>query len=83
MWLLASNPDAQTRLRHELDEHCLPDDLGDAALHHLPYLSAVIYESLRLFPPIPTSFREALVDTRIDEVFVPKGKSPLRPAHSS
>ncbi|KAI0688713.1 cytochrome P450 [Cytidiella melzeri] len=72
LWLLASHPDVQRNLRDEIDSYGLAEDLCDSALHRLPCLAAVIHESLRLFPPIPTSFREAMVDTWVDGTFVPK-----------
>ncbi|KAI0337445.1 cytochrome P450 [Trametopsis cervina] len=73
LWLLSSHPEVQARLREEVCSYNLSEDLSDSPLHRLPYLAAVIHESLRVFPPIPTSFREAKVDTWVDGTLVPKG----------
>jgi len=39
----------------------------------MPYLNAVTMESLRVFPPVPMSFRQASRDDHIEGYFVPKG----------
>jgi cytochrome P450 len=75
LWLLASHPNTQGRLREEICSYGLSEDLSDSTINRMPYLAAVIHESLRVLPPIPTSFREALVDTWVDGTFVPKGVS--------
>ena len=60
LYLLSKNPSIQTRLRNELRSK-VPSPLASDNLQHfdfsslesLPYLNAVINESLRLFAPIP------------------------------
>lgn len=42
-------------------------------LKQLPYLNGVMQETLRLFPTVPLTMREALRDTQIGDQFVPKG----------
>ena len=51
-WLLAQNPDAETRLHQELDSVLQgnPPTLED--LRRLPYTNMVIKESMRLMPPV-------------------------------
>lgn len=48
-----------------------PDLAG--TMEQLPLLNGVISETLRLFPTVPTTMREATVDTRIGEQPIPKG----------
>lgn len=78
--LLATHPDAQSRLRDEIRAH-IPDldalsssdtDIG-TLLESLPFLNAVCNETLRLYPTIPVSGRLASRDTWILDQFVPKG----------
>ncbi len=50
-FLLATHPSAESRLHAELDEVLGTEAASLAALPRLPYLSAVIKETLRLYPP--------------------------------
>lgn len=74
MWrLLATHPDAQTRLEMEFDR--LPWD-GHPMVEELPkyaYARGVIDEALRLYPPLWLMTRKALNDDRLGEYFVPAG----------
>lgn len=59
-YLLSQNPSAEARLHEELDRTLLgrsptPDDLD-----RMPYLNAVIRESLRLYPPAYTIGRSSI-----------------------
>jgi cytochrome P450 len=70
--LLERNPDARGRLETEL-----ATVLGDAAaspdeIPALPYVQAVINETLRLYPPAYITGREAIRDTVIGTVRIPK-----------
>lgn len=51
--LLAEHQDIQRKLRLELTTAISTGDLDFDALHTLPYLDAVIKETLRLYPPGP------------------------------
>ncbi|KAF2730499.1 cytochrome P450 [Polyplosphaeria fusca] len=85
LWTLSRSPTIQSRLRREITSH-----IGDAVLptftqlKDMRYLKAIMNESQRLYPVVPSNTREALVDTTLprgggpDEqspVFVPKGAS--------
>ncbi|TKW01175.1 hypothetical protein SEVIR_8G162200v4 [Setaria viridis] len=62
-WTLArlvTEPEVQKKLYHELiaaGDHC-KGQVSDERLQDLPYLRAVILESLRLHPPLPSIVRE-------------------------
>ncbi|KAH7035743.1 cytochrome P450, partial [Microdochium trichocladiopsis] len=81
---LSKHPEVQTRLRDALhaaypEAHAqgrLPDIAEMTAKmgnHQIPYLEAVIEETLRLNGPIPTLLREATVDTVVLGNPIPKG----------
>ncbi|OAY69479.1 Cytochrome P450 CYP73A100 [Ananas comosus] len=50
---LVNHPAVQTKLRLELDEALGGEPVSESNLHKLPYLQAVIKETLRLHTPIP------------------------------
>lgn len=82
MYLLASHPTIQARLRAEIHSKIpslssAPDPTFDLAstLESLPLLNAVCLETLRLYPTVPVSLRVANKDTSIGKHFVPKGTS--------
>jgi cytochrome P450 len=70
----------QTKLREEVTESLGPNPQGGqlpmdlaGVLKQLPYLNGIIYETLRLYPTVPLTMREALRDTHVGEQFIPKG----------
>lgn len=71
--LLANNPDVQTHLRAEVDNVVGRERqplLGDE--FRMPYIRAVILETLRLHSPVPLSvFRATTSDTVLDDYFIP------------
>ncbi|KAI2632938.1 cytochrome P450 [Xylaria nigripes] len=78
-YLLAKHPEMQERLREEIRQ-ALPDDKEidqstDLAgiFEQLPYLNGVIHETLRLYPTVPLTIREAIRDTEIGGQMIPKG----------
>jgi cytochrome P450 len=70
--LLDRNPEARDRLEAELrttlgDRPAAPEDVAA-----LPYAQAVVNETLRLYPPAYVTGREAVRDTQIGGVPIPK-----------
>lgn len=73
-WLLAKHPEVQLRCRDELSAVCHERSATFADLPSLPFLAAVIKESLRLYPPAFGVFlRKAIEDVTIGEYELPKG----------
>ncbi|KLO13829.1 cytochrome P450 [Schizopora paradoxa] len=86
---LAKNPDAQNSLRNEILSLPTSEPTFDQILNSdaLPYLSAVIQESLRIHPPVGQIVREAAQDDalplnspivgksgeKIERLMIPKG----------
>ncbi|KAH6839634.1 Pyoverdine/dityrosine biosynthesis protein-domain-containing protein [Chaetomium sp. MPI-CAGE-AT-0009] len=76
LYLLAKHPEAQARLYTEVRGRGLDQSHSDPdALQELPFLTAVIYESLRLFPPIGQLVnRKASKDALLGgDIVIPKG----------
>jgi cytochrome P450 len=78
VYCLCKYPDVQTRLREEIRSE-LPDALkkggqiSSIQIDHLPYLNAVLQETMRIFPPVPLTLRETAHDTTIQSHFIPAG----------
>lgn len=81
-WLCAHAQHIQDRLRAEIDR-TEADRPTHQLLRDMPYLTSVIYESLRLFPPIsqlvnrraasPTILGHAHGDGGSQEIYIPQG----------
>ncbi|KAI1270529.1 cytochrome P450 [Xylariaceae sp. FL1019] len=78
-YLLSKDLEAQETLRQEV-QGALPDDLvvdqmTDIAsmLEQLPYLNGVIHETLRLYPTVPMTLRQAIRDSDLSGQIIPKG----------
>lgn len=71
---LASHDEQRARLQAELLETFQSDsDIKAKQLQDLPYLNAVIKESMRLFPPVALGGVRVSPGTTVDGVYVPKG----------
>ena len=79
MWMiyeLANNPDAEAKLLEEIKEQ-LGDGEGkegsmfDILSTQMPYLRAVIYETLRLHPSVPLDGKYANCDTFLEPGHIP------------
>ncbi|KAH8101263.1 cytochrome P450 [Cristinia sonorae] len=57
--LLAEHPDVQERLREEIIDAYQDGEVPYDTLIGLPYLDAVCRETLRLYPPVSSVFRQA------------------------
>ncbi|CAG8957287.1 hypothetical protein HYFRA_00010710 [Hymenoscyphus fraxineus] len=78
-YLLAKNPEIQTRLREEvrssLPHTSSPDPTYDLAtiLDSLPLLHGVTNEVLRLYPSVPSTLRTTIRETYISNQVIPLG----------
>uniref|UniRef100_A0A5B7A2Y7 Uncharacterized protein n=1 Tax=Davidia involucrata TaxID=16924 RepID=A0A5B7A2Y7_DAVIN len=73
--LLLNNRHVLKKAQDELDVHVGKDKLVEESdIKNLPYLQAIIKETLRLYPPGPLSGpREAMEDCYVGGYYVPKG----------
>jgi cytochrome P450 len=73
VYLLCKHPEAQRKLREEIcTELDLNSDIDSTQIDRLPYLNAVLNETMRIFPPVPLTLRETSNDTTIQGHFIPK-----------
>jgi cytochrome P450 / NADPH-cytochrome P450 reductase len=78
-WLayaLATNPDVEERLLAEIDSVSGGDpdyDLQYEDLMKLPYMTQVIKETLRIYPPMPVTVRRSLKDGMLGAYRIRKG----------
>lgn len=86
LYELALNPDIQERLRDEIRQ-MLQDNNGILSYEQLlsaKYLSQIINESLRKYPPIPTGIRKCLKDYKIPgtDLIIPQGSTVQMASYS-
>jgi hypothetical protein len=62
-YILATNPDIQQKLCDEIDATLQGREpsLDDISPNQMPYLNGVVYEALRLYPPVPYVSTSTLV----------------------
>ncbi len=77
--MLSKHPEFQDKLREEIRQ-ALPDDMEidkstDLAgiLEPLPYLNGIMNETLRLYPTVPLTMRQAIRDSNLADQIIPKG----------
>jgi len=63
LYLLATNPEAQNKLRKEVREAHALGEFSYDTLDKLPYLEAICRETLRLHPPVPMIQRRSTQDS--------------------
>ncbi|KIJ48186.1 hypothetical protein M422DRAFT_247958 [Sphaerobolus stellatus SS14] len=74
LWLLATHPEYQERLRAEVLPVIAANSRPDYnTLKDLKLLDSIVMESLRILPPVPMTLRKAGKDDWVDGYFIPKG----------
>ncbi|MFI5362829.1 MAG: cytochrome P450 [Elusimicrobiota bacterium] len=77
--LVAEHPRVEQKLREELREAVGARRLVPSDLDHLPYLKAVLFESMRLYPPGWLLDRAPNEDILVGGYKIPKGKQIFLP----
>ena len=80
-YLMAINPDARQRMLDEIDTVLAGRRVDLAALDKLPWTTACVMESQRLFSAVPLILRTALADDMIDGHRIRKGTTVIIPIH--
>lgn len=76
-YYLLSNPATYARAQQEVDNAIGRESITPAHLFRLPYLSAVLRESLRLSPTVPAVALAAKEDTTLGGQYRVKAKAPI------
>ena len=76
-YLLAMNPHAQDRAANEVSNLLQEGSLRAPQLERLKYVTACLYETLRLYPPSWLLHREALADDVIGDYTIRAGNAVL------
>ncbi|XP_061379365.1 cytochrome P450 4c21-like [Danaus plexippus] len=82
--MIGCHPDVEEKLHAEI-MNILGDkpDVDKDDLSRMVYCEAVIYETLRMFPPIPTVMRYADRDLKLDSYTIPRGTTVVLNAWGS
>lgn len=76
-YLLTQHPEVRARVRDELDAELGDGPLTAESLRSLPYLDAVLDESMRLYPPVHTIPRETARPVTLGDYRLPEGAGVL------
>ena len=82
-FLLAKNPKKQEKLIQEIDSHSNRDFNYDS-INNLKYLDAVVWEALRLYPPIGRVERQCAADHKLEKgnIVIPAGMTISIPIYA-
>lgn len=73
LYLLSTHPEVEERLRAEMATVLGDRDPTVEDLDRMPYLDQVVQETLRLYPPVFLTIREADVEHRVGGLPIPAG----------
>jgi cytochrome P450 len=74
LWFLEQNPDCLVRLQKDIRTAFKSyDEITGDTTSNLPYLNAVIEETLRRYSPVPTGLLRESPGASVDGLYVPKG----------
>lgn len=77
LYLVANDPELQTRLQAEIDGVCEQRPLEFADLRDLTTTRNTFREAMRLYPPVAFLARDVERDDKLDETAIPAGSSVL------
>jgi fatty acid omega-hydroxylase len=73
-YLLCNYPEVESKAREEVNEVCSAAGLQYDDVNRMPYLTAIIHETLRLYPSVPLAIKYTVADdVWPDGTFVPAG----------
>jgi cytochrome P450 len=78
-FLLSEHPEVERKVHEELDDVVGDDEPGMEHVRDLEYLEWVIQESMRLYPPVYTIFREPTEDVTLSGYAVEEGTTLMLP----
>jgi retinoid hydroxylase len=73
MVFLAQHPEVLAKARAEQEQFTDADLTDLAQLKDMPYLDAIIHETLRMVPPVAGLFRQTITDTHFGGYKIPQG----------
>jgi cytochrome P450 len=73
LYLLSSRPDCLERVRHEFDTVLGEAPLSYGDVSKFEFVTQVIMEALRLYPPFWMVDRMAVADDRVGDIAIPRG----------
>lgn len=78
-YLLSQHPKVQTKVQNEVDR-VLAGRLPEFEdLDKLDYLTCMVKEAMRLYPPVPEALRAVVSDLEVNGYFIPKGAAFIIP----
>nr|XP_010916789.2 cytochrome P450 CYP72A219 [Elaeis guineensis]XP_029119181.1 cytochrome P450 CYP72A219 [Elaeis guineensis] len=80
MILLSIHPDWQQRAREEVMKICGKNTPDFESVGHFKIVTMILYEVLRLYPPLTSLFRHAIKKTKLGEFTIPAGTDVWLPA---
>ncbi|ELZ31242.1 cytochrome P450 [Halorubrum distributum] len=74
-YLLSNHPEARERVEGEAEEAVSGGSLTAGAVRDMDYTERVLNESMRLYPPVYTLFREPKLDVKLGGYRIPEGSA--------
>jgi cytochrome P450 len=82
LYLVSQSPEWERQILDEVERVAGNDPVSAAHVDHLPIVTQVLNESLRLFPTAPVIVRDILEDTDVNGIRVPGGTIGLIPIYA-
>ncbi|KAK9274975.1 hypothetical protein L1049_022232 [Liquidambar formosana] len=73
MIVLAMHPNWQEKAREEVLQLCARKDPDFEAISHLKIVNMILYEALRLYPPVIAQYQHSYKETKIGDISLPAG----------